>query len=334
MKRTLKNDVGSYTSTYTSTPNEFDDGFTEPYNKVIYPEGLPFSSNDLYIDDVLTIYPMEYGDYLFSKGDNTTVSLYNIYVDVLISNSVNGSKYYRQIDNNRVLIIYKDDTSEYIDDGLNLSLNGGYYDLNFTFNPKKDVKKIEVHTTRHLIVPTVNVDSEVIIYGGDGSSESSSVVVQSTEEAGLLKNLIKWIQDIFNSIKELPFKIWEVISEGLKNLFVPDGLYIADYKFQWEELLSSRFGALYEGGNLVISLGSMFLDAMTSGNPSSYITFPEVEVFFGDVPFVFGGWEVSVVPQGFEFLADIVRGFSILLMLFAFLNALRKRYDKLVGDES
>lgn len=58
---------------------------------------------------------------------------------------------------------------------------------------------------------------------------------------------------------------------------------------------------------------------------------PEVTVNFSDTSFSFGGYEVSIIPDGFDVLVTAVKGITSIVCTFLFINSLRNKYEKLIG---
>ncbi len=134
-----------------------------------------------------------------------------------------------------------------------------------------------------------------------------------------------FLQSIWDSIVALPGKIWSLIENGLKALFVPDQEYIQGYKDKWDTLLSSRFGAVYEASDIMISWVGGISDAAASGT----IEFPEVSIPMPDNNrFTFGPYVVDIVPNGFESIAKVSKTITSVVAVLFLINALRKRGRK------
>lgn len=128
--------------------------------------------------------------------------------------------------------------------------------------------------------------------------------------------------DISEGITSLPNKIME----GITGLFVPSEEEMADIKDKWEQLLSDRFGAVYES----IAIIDNWASAFTEQGIQDTITFPSITIPLGEADFVFGGWEVDVVPEGFEFLIEILKKFISIVCTFAFVNGMKARYERVL----
>ena len=277
---------------------------------------------------------------LISKGGEAVVTMFEGYYGYGFKNVNTGQfSYSRSVDYVRLLITYTNDTSVYIDD-VEYTLKDNKITLSSSFVPENDVKSIEylVYQNTTLAPPFL-----VSLYLGEqfGADKGFSLSVnQETEEVGLLKSVINWlsgikdgITDLFESIKELPSKLWQLISDGLKSLFVPDEEYISNYKDKWDSLLSSRFGVLYQVGSVIFEFGGNIVDILST-EPVDTIPFPYVSLDDVGIPFRFGGYLVDIVPDGFEFIVEAFQLVAVLSAILLTFNALRKRYDNIMGGGS
>lgn len=304
-------------------------------------------------------YTISYTDasYILEKGKSYKVNLSNFYFSTLVKQT-NSNFYANEIGDIKVVAIANDgtqytvvnyNTSQSNNDYIN---NTNSFDLSFDFEPQKPIKSflVIVNTMPYTVKNTgSNYVVPISSYLGEWNEDnkfSFSLEVES-QEAGLLKgllgkitelwnttkdgfsNLTNGITNVFNSILELPSKLWNLISEGLKNLFVPDEQYMSDYSNTWDELLSQRFGAIYDVASIMID----FVNDIELSDTTNTITFPQVSLNFNGVPFVFGGYDVKIVPDNFSFLADACKLIISIACTFLFVNGLRKRYDEVMGVE-
>ena len=156
----------------------------------------------------------------------------------------------------------------------------------------------------------------------------TSVTLDIVDEGGLLTGITDWVKKIWTSITELPTKIVNGITNGIKSLFIPTEESIQEIKAKFESLLAQRFGAAYEAGALVDD----FVSAFTYENNKPTITFPEVTVNLVGTDFTFGGWNVDIIPKGLEMLLDALKLISNIVCTFLFVNALKKRFEGVVGS--
>lgn len=174
---------------------------------------------------------------------------------------------------------------------------------------------------------------------GFESSASVGISVNDppSEEVGLLQGIIEWLMSIrdgivnvFNAIAELPSKIGNFILDGLKSLFIPDETYMTGYKDKWDNLLKTRFGAVYEAGTLVTDYFSAFQDT----GATNIVDFPIVSVNVSEgEEFTFGGYTVELVPPQFQTIVNILKSLLSIVCTFAFVNALKNRFSKLLGGD-
>ena len=184
-------------------------------------------------------------------------------------------------------------------------------------------------------------------YGGFNSSNISIVEKEYDEKVGLLQTIINYVNGVWESVRELPNKFWNLIKQGfqwivdgltnlgnmlldgIKNLFVPSQEDITAMQTKWTTLLEDRFGALYQ----TIDIIDNYANAFTNSEKNT-ITFPEVSIPLGEANFEFGGYEVKVVPDGFNIIFDTLKVIVSILATFLFVNAMKNRLEKLVGGSS
>ena len=105
---------------------------------------------------------------------------------------------------------------------------------------------------------------------------------QHEETKGLLNSIIAFLQSIINgignigtAIVELPGRIATALIEGIKSLFIPDQEDVENLKDQYETLLSTRLGFIWQAGEWIISFGSDLLSALSGGSEAEFV-FPGV----------------------------------------------------------
>ncbi len=269
---------------------------------------------------------------MIPRDRNATVKFNNVYHSTLLKNR---NRYIRIPTEIIALVYYTDNTKEYIEvTEFSQTQYDPTIDLTLTFTPKHDVKRIDFQLYVDFDFPD---DSELIVYLGEADGDSGFILEleQQTEEAGLLDGILGWIKNIFtkigdiaSSITELPSKIWDLISNGLQSLFVPSDDYITNFKDDMNILLSERLGAVYD----VVDKTLNGWDRIQANDESNTIEFPLVSI---DLPenttFEFGGQEVKVVPDGFEFFVNTLKLVVGIVCTILFINGLKKRYDEIMG---
>ena len=146
-------------------------------------------------------------------------------------------------------------------------------------------------------------------------SESTFSLEEKDQSTGLLKGVIEWLQSIRdgivnvkNSIVELPNKIWAVMENGIKGLIVPSEEDISNMHNQWDELMRDRFGAIYESGDIVHQFAqTMETSSVMVADNGGVITMPSATINVAGTAFTFGGYEVDLVPNGFQWLVDTIK---------------------------
>lgn len=148
----------------------------------------------------------------------------------------------------------------------------------------------------------------------------------SENEKGLLQSVVEWLQSIKDAIVNLP----ELIIEKIKGLFIPTEEDMTEIKDNFDLLMQERFGALYEAGSII----SEFVDSFTFQGEKRSVAFPMVEIFLAEDLFVFGGWEVDLVPYGFESIIGVLKGLIGIVCTLLFVVMLRNKFNKIVGDNT
>jgi len=187
---------------------------------------------------------------------------------------------------------------------------------------------------------TSSADKIITEIGADIDNQTQQITDSIAEQNGILEqgfgDLYDISDDIYNNIDVTNDKlddmteevksIPEKILDGIKGLFVPDEQDMQEYNDKWDELLHSRFGALYESVDIISEVGTVFVDTEARNT----VDFPSVTIPLAGVDFEFGGWEVQVIPDGFDVLVDMLKGMISLLATVAFVNTLRNKFDRLM----
>lgn len=194
----------------------------------------------------------------------------------------------------------------------------------------------EINTATQQVVSSINGQTQEIKDSIDASTDeitgavgdaADDIIANDDENA---EKTHGFLENIFDSITELPGKLWTLISDGLKSLFVPSEDDMVEYKDKWDELLSERFGAVYQAASVIVD----FLDDLQDSTQTSSISVPVVTIPLLDgEEFSFGGFDVTIVPDRFTFLVVSARAIVGVVCTFLFVNGLRKRYDEVMGVE-
>lgn len=145
-------------------------------------------------------------------------------------------------------------------------------------------------------------------------SISSFSVIEADEEG--------FWDTITDTVTDLPNKI----AEKIEGLFIPDESFLIGYSDRFQDLLRDRFGVVYESVDII----EQFILSFRYEGTQNIITVPSVTINLSGVPFVFGGWDVEVVPSGFEGIVNSLKNIVSIVCTLAFLNGMRKRFEEVL----
>lgn len=206
-----------------------------------------------------------------------------------------------------------------------ISYTDGKYDIYVTF-PEAELDYIEFYLYVYYIDEAYGVLS-----GSLGSLWISTGNETFTHDAdantGINRSILDRVKDIAAGITQLPSKIVNGIKDGLKDLFIPSEDDVSSMRDKFDSLMADRFGAIYEAGSIIAD----YAGNMTEQAEKETIEVPELTVNLADSDFTFGGYEVEVVPERFDFLVTILKGVLDIICTFAFIGGMRKRYDSVMG---
>lgn len=161
-------------------------------------------------------------------------------------------------------------------------------------------------------------------YEFDFSITSVSVNVQ--DEQGLLNGVVSWLKKLVDSVKELPAKIGDYIADKIRGLFVPSEEDLLEIIDKFELLLKERFGIAYDANKIIDDLAMSF----TYTESKTSVEFPTVTVNLAGTSFSFGGWQVKLIPDGFEGLADSLKFIVNIVCTLGFVMAICKRWEEVL----
>lgn len=278
---------------------------------------------------------------LVKADSQAKVTIDKWYTTFAIENSEGAGLWYADgYGKSRLLLTYEDGTQEYYDDYVITGNGERLKKLTFTITPDKDIMAFDLNIQTSEI--GVNVDCTIHQYYGHNFGSTFAVIVeQDSKTEGLLGGILQWIKDLYNkvvngfadmldSLAELPRKIWSFIEEGLKKLFVPSEQYITEFKANMENMLSQKLGAVYQ----VLDITFDSWDRISANDIANTIELPKSTInVSGNNTFSFGGYDVVIVPDGFEWLATMIKTIVGIVTTILFVNGLRKRYDEVMGVE-
>lgn len=324
------------------------DPTNENQTYMILNDRLTLTSGNNYIID--TSYEFVTDDPpLIAKGGDTVTTMFDAYYGIgLTSVATGGFAYFRGVHSVRMLVTYANGSEKYFDD-VTYTLKGNKLTLTCEFTPEQDVKKVKFIVLQNIsLVGSPNHVASFYLGEVTENGGYTLSVSQQTEESGLLSGLLEWVKgikgkidDTFTSITngfsnigkwfaELPSKLWNVISDGLKSLFVPDEDFIVQYKEDMDTMLSEKLGAVYQ----VIDITLESWDRISASDEQNSINLPQTTINLPENnKFSFGGYDVRIVPDGFDVLANAIKLIGGICVTILFVNGLRRRYDEIMGVE-
>lgn len=141
------------------------------------------------------------GSCFIPMGGETTVSLYDVYLDLWIDYPEPFAA--RGGEHMTTYVEYMDGTWEYT--GVSVSITDNElseYDIIFKFIPTKDVKFLELQIRRTEFVDPVDVHSDMLICSGMAYNTTSITISQLSEEYGAIVGIGNQISDAINGSPE------------------------------------------------------------------------------------------------------------------------------------
>lgn len=202
-------------------------------------------------------------------------------------------------------------------DSTHISIQGLGVDKNLKFPVGIVYIDFTVSNPVYDVTTTVVNGSSVKQYGFLLSL--SDVTVSSVDEVGFFARILQGILNLPNALVE-----------GIKNLFLPTQAEAIDFRDKMDALLRDRLGPAYEANDIIedfaYSLGAGTETLDEDPEPAT-ITMPALTVDLAGADFTFGGWEVRVIPEGFEEIVKVLKTVVNMVCTLAFLNALRDRWE-------
>lgn len=266
---------------------------------------------------------------LVPKGSKVNFKLDRIPYAIQHMTSATSTSYDTIPENVRILLYYTDGSMEYVDDVTLTNKSGNRYvsDITCSFLPLKNVWQFEIIITNKIPLGTTTI----YVGESDGTHEGWYLTIdQETKTEGLLSSIIEWVKKIVTGITELPQKLWTLISDGLKSLFVPSEDFILQFKDDMDSMLEQKLGAVYQ----VVNIMTESWDRITANDVANTINIPSTSISLPEnTDFVFGGYDVQIVPNGFDWLANMIKTVVGIICTVLCINGLRKKYDEVMGVE-
>ena len=283
-----------------------------------------------------------FDEYPFELNKVNRVSLENYYWAYLI-NQTNGTMIYgRGLSTNdtiSVVLEFTDGTSETVVPSASTDSDHSL-DISFDFKPTKNVSRmtiiIDSPLSQYFTVTTNRFEMTGYLGEIKGDTKHNFNLDIQSEEAGLLSGLIGWVQNIFNkigdiadSIARLPSTIWNAFYNGLTDFILPADGWWAEFIDLVKATLEERLGAFYQ----INEYGYNLFSTLDLGEVTTTIHLPKTTIDLCGTPFSFGGYDVLVVPQGFEWLASTIKTITGIAGVCAFALGFKRRIERLVGNK-
>ena len=155
----------------------------------------------------------------------------------------------------------------------------------------------------------------------DGVQDSINQGVENvtTKQDTIIDKISSGFANIGNQVKK-------AVTDAVTELFVPSEEDMVAQYDKWDSLMADRFGAVYESSQIIDD----FVESIQVSDTQDTINFPVVSVDLVGTTFEFGGWEVDVVPDGFQWLVDILKMVSNVGCTVLFIDGMRSRYESVV----
>lgn len=285
--------------------------------------------------EIQTVVALDNYEVIARQGEEVKISVSNIQYAVEPLNTGIAKQQLFSMDS--IMLFYVDTTgyktrmnTTKLSYQLNGNIGSGVYTAEFT--APADLQKV-IFTCNYKPKREFGITGSqalMFYWQNNATSSPAPLVKVSTEEAGLLKGLLGKVQAIFDSIADLPNKLWSAIENGLKSLFVPSEEYMVQFKEKTDLLLEEKLGAVYQ----VVDITLNSWDSIKTADEQNTISFPQTTISVGsNENFSFGGYDVQIVPNGFEGIASTLKVVVGIVCTILFVNGLRKRYDEIMGVE-
>lgn len=146
---------------------------------------------------------------------------------------------------------------------------------------------------------------------------------------GFLGTILEVIQNIFNSIVELPSKIATLIIDGIKSLFIPSADDLEGVFQTLQDNLSQKLGAVYQAFDLVLEVFRSLAIEQEAGS----VNFPGLSLSLAGATFSIPAQTVLLWPGGFSALQEPVRLGCTMVLVVAWVNGLIRRFSAFIGDK-
>lgn len=223
----------------------------------------------------------------------------------------------------------------------------GYY-INYVLEPSPDCGNLTSVNVKSVDYLNDTNDSLLFISNGfrsimdNFSTGLSNVVTNATDNANrIIQNTTQKVDEVKQGVTEVKDSVIETknsildlpnkIKEMLTGFFVPDEETINSKFAEFETLLSDRFGLIYQSADIIHDFAdSLQTQAVMVADTGGIITLPSVTVSLAGVDYTFGGYDVDIIPNGFEALQTAVRLATSMVCTVVFVNMLKNKLEAIL----
>lgn len=184
----------------------------------------------------------------------------------------------------------------------------------------------------------------LILYFNSSGLEINGMDTQS----GLFSSIIEWLQNIrdgingviqsvsdglssvYNAIVSLPSRI----AEAIQNLFVPSAADLEEINANWQTMLETKLGFVWQAGTELIAIANAVIDEMEGGSPYAFvfpgISFPQN----GEELVILPEMEVSLENDFMDVVRPVLCSITIAISVIAFINTAESMLAAIVSGAS
>lgn len=256
------NDDGSYFRTSIKI-------FSGSSYQVLAYVNYPASSNSkIYLSGQFSAYPMI--KYTSNAGSEVRVTVDTSYLRCKLL--VNGSPVGKWVAGDRLSL------SDY---EIDLSQTGNIYSVGILVEALDDAISSGATTDRYgnrqpihfgiYVSDSLSISADVKVPGQDNDDQNHE------ETKGLLQTIINGITDLFTAITHLPVQIANAIKDMLSSLFVPTQAQLTTLKTNFQHLLETKFGFIYQAFQMLDTAWQELVDGWKGHGDYKFI-FPGITV--------------------------------------------------------
>lgn len=159
------------------------------------------------------------------------------------------------------------------------------------------------------------------------SQTGQTLVDQSKESNNLLQELV-------SDVGSLGTRIVSGILDGLTGLFVPSAEDLEEINTNWQTMLETKLGFVWQAGTELIAIANAVIDEMEGGTPYAFvfpgISFPQN----GEELVILPEMEVSLENDFMDVVRPILASVTIAVCVIAFINTAESMLAAIVSGAS